>query len=169
MKLLLGAGRKKENGFTTLDQYKYLNPDIVCQLGVQKIPLQNDSVDYVKAIHVLEHIGKQGETADWFYFWEELYRIMKPNGELYFEAPKWNSVWGFADPSHVRLLSPESLVFFDQDSYRIKDNIISPFRINCDFKIIEYRDVGKTYYSDNINEFWSGKLMARKPLRTWWS
>lgn len=160
MKLLLGAGRKKEEGFTTLDKDRLLKPDIFCDLGIVRIPLPDDSVDYVKAIHVLEHIGKQGQTRAWFYFWEELYRVMIPNGTVYFEVPKWSSVWGWGDPSHVRLLSPESFVFFDQDSYRIKDSIISPFRIKCDFKLVRYADISP--------EFWAGQLEVRKPLRVWW-
>ena len=103
-----------------LDCDPALKPDIVCRLGVENIPLPDDSIDVVMAVHVLEHIGKTGETAEWFRFWEDLYRVMKSGAQLQLWAPMFSSVWAWGDPSHVRALSPESLTFFCQDSYRSK-------------------------------------------------
>ena len=91
MKVLhLGCGRKRIApvvagqivDIVSLDMDPTVNPDIVCCLGKDPIPLPDDTLDGAVAIHVLEHIGQQGETKAWFYFWEELYRVLKPGGRI---------------------------------------------------------------------------------------
>lgn len=165
--LHLGCGRVGKNlpeyagaEIVTLDADARLEPDVVCDLGWQPIPFEPDSFDVAVAIHVLEHIGRQGETAEWFDFWEDLYRVLKPGGLLRFESPLYSSVWAWADPSHTRALSPESFVFFNQDAYRIPGSSISPFRIRCDFE-----PIGELVVRDGN---FGGALRARKPLRPWW-
>ena len=160
MILVLGAGRKKFGGAVTLDRDRSLGTDIVCNLGVDCIPIDSDICELVIAIHVLEHIGKFGETREWFQFWEEIYRVMKPDSMLQFESPKWNSVWAWADPSHVRVISPETFAFLDQNNYSDQQSIISPFRIKCDMILTEAHDLDANFFA--------GTLQARKPLKTWW-
>ena len=173
MKVLhLGCGRKGRNigdpgdDVVSLDAEAHLKPDLVCTLGRDPIPLESDSIDQAIAVHVLEHIGRQGETKDWFFFWEELYRVLKPDGELHFVSPMWNAVWAWADPQHVRALAPQSFIFFDQDSYRVEDNPISPYKIHCDFKIAEgfHAIPGQS----GPQESFAGVLKAQKPLNPWW-
>lgn len=177
MKVLhLGSGRKGTdlNIFTpsesheviTLDADSRLNTDVVCTLGRDPIPLPDNSIDRAVAIHVIEHIGKQGETEAWFYFWEELYRVLKPEGTLQFESPFWSGVWAWGDPSHTRVLSPEAFYFFSQDNYRIKDSAISPFRIRCDF-VAEYYTMLQEVKDGPAIHF-RGVLRAKKPLSPWW-
>lgn len=180
--LHLGCGRKgrmvpltvdRPLDVTSLDADPLLEPDIVCRLGAEPIPLPNDSVDLAVAFHVLEHIGRQGETAEWFSFFEDLYRVLTPGGELHFESPLYSSVWAWADPSHVRALSPQSFVFFNQDSYRDRDSGISPFRIRCDFVPSGFEGVPDSANphiaaSEGHSSF-RGVLIAKKPLEPWWT
>src|SRR6185369_14175754 len=134
MTLVLGSGRTASGpDRVTLDADARLWPDVVCTLGKDPLPFADDHFDAATAVHVLEHIGKQGETSEWFQFWEELYRVLKPSGLLAIEAPLYSSVWAWADPTHVRALSPEAFAFFDQDNYRIAGSSISPYRVRCDF------------------------------------
>ncbi len=174
--LHLGCGRRKLEmpegaELINLDAEEHLNPDIVCKLGRDPIPLPDDSVDLAIAHHVLEHIGKQGETDEWFFFWEELYRVMKPDGELHFESPLYSSVWCWGDPQHTRALSPQAFIFFDQDNYRIPDSSISPYKIKCDFKPDVFTPLSSgdegTLRMEKVSHF-SGRLKAEKPLRPWW-
>jgi len=166
MTLLLGCGRKTGGlDVVTLDADANLRPDVVCTLGVDPLPFADDSVDAATAIHVLEHIGRQGETAGWFSFWEELYRVFKADATLVFESPLYSSVWAWADPTHTRALSPEAFVFFSQDSYRIADSAISPYRIQCDFVPLRPYEL----LPDNAGgAHFRGVLQAKKPLRVWW-
>jgi cyclopropane fatty-acyl-phospholipid synthase-like methyltransferase len=119
---------------THLDADARLNPDLVCTLGRDPIALPDNSVDVIVAWHVLEHIGKQGEIAEWFQFWEEAYRVLKPNGWIYAESPYYTGIWAWSDPTHARALSEHSFIFFAQGAYRQAGSMISPYRIACDFQ-----------------------------------
>lgn len=179
--LHLGCGRKGRDlaidtrepvELLTLDADARLAPDLVCCLGREPIPLPDDSVDLAVAVHVLEHIGRQGETTEWFAFWEDLYRVLTPAGRLEFESPLHTSVWAWADPSHVRALSPEAFVFFSQDSYRWPGSSISPFRIACDFVPAQpFEGVADSNpdirAKESVSHF-RGVLQVHKPLRAWW-
>lgn len=176
--LHLGCGRKQLPVATgvfaiNLDADARLKPDVVCCLGKDPIPLADNSVDEAVAIHVLEHIGKQGETGEWFAFWEDLYRVLKPGGLLAFESPLHTSVWAWADPSHTRVLSPESFVYLSQDSYRLPGSGISPFRISCDFVSTQpfegVRDTNEHVAAIEPASHFRGVVEARKPLRPWWA
>jgi SAM-dependent methyltransferase len=163
--LLLGAGRRPlidipDMDVIRLDADPLLEPDIVCTLGEEHIPLPEDSVDVAVAVHVLEHIGQQGDTAMWFDFWEDLYRVLKADGMVQFESPRAESVWAWADPGHTRALSAESFIFLAQASYRIPDSAISPYRISCDFEPVGFWGAGEHNFR--------GQLRAVKPLVPWW-
>jgi SAM-dependent methyltransferase len=188
--LHLGCGRKKLDAealfhytglslpveaarVTHLDADAALAPDIVCRLGAEPIPLPDNSVDVVVAWHVLEHIGQQGQTAEWFAFWEDLYRVLVPNGWVYGECPYYSSLWAWSDPTHTRAISEHSFLFFAQDSYRIQPSAISPYRIACDFGrlgLVNMPD-GYAVISDTadprIQSIRFG-LIAIKPLKPWW-
>jgi hypothetical protein len=180
--LHLGCGRKGRDVLfvtepiahvTTLDADGYLEPDLICELGVDPIPLSDNSIDIAVAVHVLEHIGMQGETARWFQFWEELYRVIVPNGELRFESPMYDSTWAWSDPSHTRALSPQAFVFLSQDSYRVPHSAISPFRLRADFvPVVPFTGVVDPNPEIAAREQFSsfrGTLRAVKPLKPWWS
>jgi len=154
-----------------LDGNPDVQPDLVCWLGRDRIDLPDDSVDLVLAMHVLEHIGQQGQTEEWFQFWEELYRVMKPGGQLMFECPLYSSTWAWADPTHVRAISLHTFLYFNQDAYRC-GGAIPDYRIRCDFQ-----NAGIHYRKDDQNaevaeredvSFIYGTLVARKPLAPWW-
>jgi len=188
--LHLGCGRKKLEAadlfryvglgmdasdvcVTHVDADPRLNPDIVCRLGAEALPLPDDSVDMVIVWHVLEHIGQQGQTAEWFAFWEDLYRVLVPNGWVYGECPYYSSLWAWSDPTHTRAISEHSFVFFAQDSYRVQPSAISPYRIACDFGRLGLANMPDGYavitdqQDARIQSLRFG-LMAIKPLQPWW-
>jgi SAM-dependent methyltransferase len=158
---------------THLDADAALNPDLVCALGETPIPLPDNSIDLVVAWHVLEHIGRQGETAAWFQFWEDTYRVLKPNGWLYGESPYYSGIWAWSDPTHSRAISEHSFVFFNQDNYRLESSAISPYRIRADFQWLSLAglDQGHTLITaatDARNTVLRFALAAKKPFTGWW-
>jgi SAM-dependent methyltransferase len=169
-----GAGPFADAELLHLDADPTVAPDLVCRLGRDPIPLPDNHVDLVVAWHVLEHVGRQGETAEWFACFEELYRILAPGGIVYGECPYWDSVWAWADPTHVRPISEQAFAFFNQDSYRIPENMISPYRIACDFAfagVLAGMAPGWTVVRDPADPQARSirfTLVARKPFRPWW-
>ena len=185
----LGLVARDANGGTiqrpiqmiNLDMNPHVEPDILCTLGKEPIPLEDNSIDLVIANHVLEHIGDHaGDVTAWFHFWSEVYRVMRPGGALKFECPYYSSLWAWADPTHVRAISEMTFLYLNQDAYRSPGSSIPDYRPNFDFWSFDPR-TGRQgeleIIPDHTNEgvrqkeavsFIRGTLVARKPLRPYW-
>ena len=57
MKLNIGAGDTKLEGFITFDYDKKASPDYIVDLERDRFPLEDNSVETVIAHHTLEHLG----------------------------------------------------------------------------------------------------------------
>jgi SAM-dependent methyltransferase len=75
--------------------------DVVADL-VDGVPLEDESVDQVFAVHVLEHL------PDYLPLLAECHRILRPGGVLHVLAPWWRHVNAVADPTHVRLVDVQT-------------------------------------------------------------
>lgn len=84
MNLEIGAGSTKRKGFTTLDINPDYKPDIVA--SADKIPLKNESVDYIIAVDVLEHCEWQNVLITL----KEWYRVLKKNGIAEIHTPDFS-------------------------------------------------------------------------------
>lgn len=80
LKLNLGGGPVKIEGFTTVDLH---DADVVHDLGVFPWPFEDNSVDEILASHVLEHFNRE----DGVRFLMECHRILKPTGYLDVAVP----------------------------------------------------------------------------------
>jgi hypothetical protein len=154
-----------------LDMNPDVKPDLVCCLGRDDIHMTDETVDYVIANQILEHIGRQGELHDWFYFWQELYRVMKPGANLRFVCPYYTSVWAWSDPTHTRAISEQTFLYLDQNAYRC-GGAIPDYRPRFDFVTTKFEllpDAGNADIAAHEKvSFISGTLMARKPLKPYW-
>lgn len=112
MKLNLGCGSKKIDGFLNVDKYSTSTTDIVFDLETIPWPWQNDSVDEIRFIHSLEHMGRDTDT--YLAIIKELYRICRDGSkvEIHVPHPRHDNYLG--DPTHVRPVTPQSLTLFDK-------------------------------------------------------
>lgn len=127
--LLLGCGSKRVkeitlpgrsegwSNLTTVDINPDHKPDIVHDLNELPYPFEDNSFDEIHAYEVMEHLGRQGDYRWFFAQWDELYRILKPDGQFYGTSPIWASPWAWGDPGHTRIIGGESLVFLDRTQY----------------------------------------------------
>ncbi len=116
MKLNLGCGGKKIEGFINVDKFPTPATDLLLDLETPNWPWEDDSINEIHLIHCLEHLGKDTET--YFNIFKELYRICK-NGaivEIHVPHPRHDNFLG--DPTHVRPITPQSLTLFDADKNR---------------------------------------------------
>jgi SAM-dependent methyltransferase len=80
MKLDIGCGRNKVEGFVGLDIAPDVGADIVCDIE-QGIPLPDNSVDEVHMSHVLEHLREVDMVL------AEIARICRPGARIFFRVP----------------------------------------------------------------------------------
>ena len=83
MKLNLGCGEKKREGYVNVDMYG--SPDIQVDLSQFPWPFESDSADEVFSEHFLEHVIDYDETI------QEMHRILKPKGILHFKVPHFRN------------------------------------------------------------------------------
>jgi ubiquinone/menaquinone biosynthesis C-methylase UbiE len=100
LKLNLGCGKSKMEGFTGIDVRKFEGSDAVeveCDLGTEKWPFKDASVDEAHCSHMIEHL-----TADQrVHFVNELDRVLKPGAKCLLIAPHWSSCRAYGDMTHV--------------------------------------------------------------------
>lgn len=125
MKLNLGCGLLKKDGFSNIDKNRLCNPDIVCNLGTERLPIDDNSVEYVYGSQFLEHLYDH----EIVFLFKELYRVCKNGCEMYFISPyMFSPVMGMIE--HRKFLSEET--------FRCMGNWLT---VKCDVKfgVIWYR------------------------------
>ena len=170
--LLIGCGnsRVRKIGFdpeqtefrnlTTIDHDPNCGADVVHDLDCTPWPFEDNSFDEVAAYEVLEHLGRQGDYKAFFRHFGEIYRVLKHGGMLFATVPAWDDVWAWADPSHTRVIAPETLVFLDQTEYvaQVGNTPMTDFRWlwKGDFERVAVNRVGGHHWF---------ALRAHKPAR----
>lgn len=81
IKLNLGCGDDYLDGYTNVDLYAEGKVD--ARFDVAKIPYENDSVDEIRAYHIIEHFNWRDGNA----MLQEWSRVLKPGGRLHLETP----------------------------------------------------------------------------------
>lgn len=112
MKLNLGCGSKRIDGFIGVDKFDSDAVDILHDLEELPWPFEADSVDAVTMHHVLEHLG--ATTGVYLGIVKELYRVCRDGTEISIRVPHPRHSDFLNDPTHVRPVTPESWLLFSQ-------------------------------------------------------
>ena len=107
--LNLGCGSSKPQGFTGLDKYPLPGVDIVHDMEVFPWPLADDSCYSIVGSHIIEHI-KPWLTIDMF---NEMWRVMKGEGQLTLMTPYAGSSQFWNDPTHINGFTEKTFEYFD--------------------------------------------------------
>ena len=139
MKLNIGSGYKKVDGFKNVDSNPDCKPDFLFDMGNDVWPFDDNSVDYVMAHHVLEHFGEE-----FFHVMQELYRVCSDGAiiDILVPFPKHDTF--LIDPTHRRPILPQTMAMF---SKKHNQNDIdnggreTPIGIiyNVDFELLKYQ------------------------------
>lgn len=96
MKIDLGCGPNKQEGFVGCDAIAFDGVDHVFDIGTERWPFDDNSVDEARASHCVEHLTATQRV----HFWNELYRVLKNGGTAAIITPHWGSNRAYGDPTH---------------------------------------------------------------------
>jgi len=108
IRLDLGCGGSCRTGWVSLDRSEAVDPDILCDLEVDGIPLPDSSVDEVRAIAILEHMTRPLAITD------EIWRVCKDKALVDIVVPHWSSDEAHLDPTHKSFFAEYSYQYFDR-------------------------------------------------------
>lgn len=95
MKLDLGCGKRKQEGFIGVDAIAFEGVDVVHDLR-QSWPWEDGTVEQVFSSHFVEHLT--GDER--IHFFNELWRVMKPGATAQIITPDWSHACAYGDPTH---------------------------------------------------------------------
>jgi hypothetical protein len=141
VKLNLGCGQNRKEGYVNADREPAANPDVVMDMEEFPWPFDTDSVDEVVANHVLEHVG--ATPSVFIGVMQELYRICRAGAAIHIAVPHPRHDNFISDPTHVRPVTPQMLELFSKrncERWRLEGAATSPLALyaGVDF---ELRDV----------------------------
>ncbi len=103
MKLNLGCGYNKLDGYVNVDSDPNCEPDTLADIE-DSLPFEDNSVDEIVLNHVLEHLGQT--TKVYFHVWKEMYRVLKDGALVLINVPHHNHDNFHHDATHVRKVTP---------------------------------------------------------------
>lgn len=113
LKLNLGCGHRRLDGWVNVDHSPALAPDMVVDLETLPWPWPDDSAEEVLLSHVLEHLGPT--PADFLAIMTELWRVCRPGARVTVVVPHPRHDSYLNDPTHVRPITPEGLLLFSRE------------------------------------------------------
>ena len=108
-RLDIGCGGNKQKGFLGMDKRELPGVDVVHDLEVFPYPLEDESCLLIVGSHIVEHI------KPWLMipFMDELWRLLKPGGQLALSTPYAGSPGYWQDPTHCNGCNEATWHYFD--------------------------------------------------------
>lgn len=110
MKIDLGSGRAHFEDYTTVDKDPKVGADI--QADILNLPLEDESVDEIRAHHILEHLPNDKKVE----IMKEMWRVLKKNGIISIEVPIAGTQESYQDPTHISYWHPATFWYFTKDN-----------------------------------------------------
>jgi hypothetical protein len=156
MRLNLGCGSNKRDGFVNVDISPLCNPDQVLNLEDTPWPWPDSSVDEIAMTHVLEHLGQTTEI--YFDILRELYRVCRHSATITIVVPHPRHDDFLHDATHVRAVTVEGLSMFSRkncEEWIAKGQANTPLAmiVGVDFDMVESEFL--------LDEPWASKLSLK--------
>jgi SAM-dependent methyltransferase len=95
LKLNLGAGKSRMDGYLSVDEIAFDGIDVVADLR-NPWPWGDNTVSDIHMSHVLEHFTGDERV----HIFNEIYRVLIPDGKAYIITPHWSSQRAYGDFTH---------------------------------------------------------------------
>jgi predicted SAM-dependent methyltransferase len=109
MKVNLGSGFKRIEGFVNVDDDPLVEPDYLVNIEAAKLPFDDNSVEEIRAHHILEHIGE-----GFIPLMKELHRVCKHGALLDIVVPHHFHDNFYGDPTHKRAITVSGMYLFSK-------------------------------------------------------
>jgi len=127
MKLNIGCGNKKLDGYIGIDKFQCEAADYIVDIEKERLPFEDGSVDSIVLDNVIEHFQDIPKVIN------ELIRVSKKGGAIKIITPHFSSLSSWVDPTHLHHLSYFSFDHFERSGVshyigkgvRIKDKKLS--------------------------------------------
>ncbi len=118
MKINLGSGNLRREGWVNVDRLACVNPDIVCDITKMPWPWDESVAERIDADNLLEHVGWGSDGEDLLMVvMNEAHRILIPGGVMWFRVPDFERwpVGALRDPTHRRYFVKGSMDYWTAD------------------------------------------------------
>jgi SAM-dependent methyltransferase len=147
----IGSGPTPRNPFNANAQYGL---DLIenknigvekCDLGMEKIPFDDNSFDRITAFDLIEHIPrfciKDGKNhTPFIYLMNEIWRVLKKDGIFLSHTPAFPFGASFQDPTHNNIITEKTFPnYFSKDKY----DIAKHYGIQTNFEILDQKFYGQ--------------------------
>jgi hypothetical protein len=158
IKLNLGSGYKRFDGFTNVDADVLVNPDYVVNLDDINIrlPFDDNSVEEIKAWHILEHIEHIIPLI------KELYRVSCHHALFDIQVPHHNHDVFHGDLTHKRAITVPGMQMFSKKfnrehiaTYNSSSGL--GLQYDIDFEMIDYSFEYDDFYRPMLEDFFRRK------------
>jgi SAM-dependent methyltransferase len=137
----LGCGFRKQGNVGIDIQAQGTSADLLCTLGFEAIPLDDESVDQVVCVDFLEHLPKAVYTEQprrtiypVIELMNEIWRVLKPGGVFTSKTPCYPAVEVHQDPTHLSVWTLHSMDYFCG-----KYPIARLYGVKTNFELLENR------------------------------
>lgn len=133
IRLDIGCGANKQEGFVGLDMQPLEGVDIVWDVNLHPWPLPDGCALVAMCSHLVEHIPPCIVTAEgtrWPFleFMDEVWRILRPGGEFAISCPHGFSSGFLQDPTHCNPINEATWAYFDPEEPRTQGLLYGFYR-----------------------------------------
>ncbi len=153
-KLNVGSGLRPLEGYINLDMMDFPEVNVVHNILDFPWPFNDNTFHEVYSSHVLQHITypSPGKRDPVIMIFEEIHRILKPNGVFHFIAAHIDAREQWTSPLDYRAWAPNSFEGFCLDPRIVKEERIQAY---------------ERYYTDSQYHLMRMKINRGYPLYQW--
>ena len=159
MKLNIGCGKDKKEGYINLDKGPGVG-DVEYDLehiGLFNTPLpwDDNTFDEIYASHIIEHLRHPLAIM------QELWRVAKPDCLLTVRVPYGSSDNAWEDPTHIRPYFLQSFAYFSQCAYGKADYGYKGDWQMVDRRLVMHEEISAAVWQDRLEDMLDMIMTAR--------